>query len=88
MRLHSCYFSKQNLETTVICQGMLRKLFKGVLLLASWKSDSSTPRLYVTVHQSVKFSIMDQVEHASIQAIVRCLTSTASQVSGKVTILL
>jgi|GEM_PF-4592702 len=62
-------------------------LFIDVLLLASWRSDSSTPRLYAAVHQSVKFSIMDQVEHASIQAIVRCLTSTASQVSGKVTTL-
>ena len=58
MRLHSCYFSKQNLETTVVSQGMLRMLFKGILLLASWKNDSSTPRLYVTVHQSVKFSMM------------------------------
>ena len=34
MRLHSCYFSKQNLETTVVGQGMLEMLFKGVLLLA------------------------------------------------------
>jgi hypothetical protein len=34
MRLHSCYFSKQNLETTVVDQGMLEMLFKGILLLA------------------------------------------------------
>ncbi len=84
MRLHSCYFSKQNLETTVVDQGMLKMLFKGVLLLAIWKNDSSTPRLYATIHQGVKLSHIDQV---SIQAIVRCLTSTASQVSGKVTTL-
>ena len=38
MRLHSCYFSKQNLETTVVDQGMLEMLFKGVLLLAMCKA--------------------------------------------------
>ena len=43
MRLHSCYFSKQNLETTIVDQGMLEMLFKGVLLLAILKNDSSTP---------------------------------------------
>ena len=69
MRLHSCYFSKQNLETTVVDQGMLEMLFKGVLLLAIWKNDNSPPRLYAPVHQDVKFSIEDQ---ESIQAIVRC----------------
>jgi hypothetical protein len=84
LRLHSCYFSKQNFETTVVDQDTLEMLFKGVLLLASWKNDSSTPRLYATVNQSVKFSPID---HASIQDIVRCPTSTASQVSGKVTTL-
>jgi hypothetical protein len=52
MRLHSCYFSKQNLETTV--QSMLEMLFKGVLLLAVWKHDSSSPGLYATVRNGVK----------------------------------
>ena len=85
MRLHCCYFSRQNLETTVVGQGML---FKCLLLLAVLKNDNFTPRLYATVHQCVKFSFFDQAEHASIQAIVRCLTSIASQVSGKLTILL
>jgi hypothetical protein len=85
MRLHSCYFSKQNLETTVVDQGMLEMLFKDFLLLAILKNDCWTPQLYVTVYQGVKFSRVDQ---ASIQAIVRCLTITASQVSGEVTTLL
>jgi hypothetical protein len=88
MRLHSGYFSKQNLETTLVDQGMLGMLFNGFLLLAHWKNDSSTQRLYATVHQSVKLSIIGQGEHASIQVIVRCLASTASQVTGRVTILL
>ncbi len=29
MRLHSCYFSKQYLETTVVDQSMLEMLYKG-----------------------------------------------------------
>ena len=43
MRLHSCYFSKQNLETTVVDQGMLELLFKDVLLLAMCKNNASPP---------------------------------------------
>ncbi len=43
MRLHSCYFSKQNLETMVVDQGMLEMLFKGVLLLAMCKNNASPP---------------------------------------------
>ena len=43
MRLHSCYFSKQNLETTVVDQGRLEMLFKGVLLLAMCKNNGSPP---------------------------------------------
>jgi hypothetical protein len=58
MRLHSRYFSKQNLVTAVVIQLVLEMLFKGVFLLASWKKDSSTSRLYATVHQGVKFSPM------------------------------
>jgi hypothetical protein len=85
MRLHSCYFSKQNLETTVVDQGVLKLLFKCVLLLSVSKHDSSLPELYAVVRKSVKCT---RKIHASIQVIVRCLTSTASQVSGKVTILL
>ncbi len=54
MRLHSCYFSKQNLETTVVDQGMLEMLFKGVLLLAICKNNGSPPRLYAPVHYGVK----------------------------------
>ena len=54
MRLHSCYFSKQNLETTVVDQGMLEMLFKGALLLAMCKNNASTPRLYATVYHGVK----------------------------------
>ena len=42
MRLHSCYFSKQNLETTVVDQGILEMLFNGALLLGSLKNDTST----------------------------------------------
>jgi len=41
MRLHSCYFSRQNLETTVVNQGMLKKLFKGILPLGNLKNDIS-----------------------------------------------
>ena len=54
MKLHSCYFSKQNLETTVVSQGMLEMLFKGVLLLEICKNNASSPRLYAPVHQGVK----------------------------------
>ena len=54
MRLHSCYFSKQNLETTVVDQGMLEMLFNGALLLAMFKNNASTPRLYTTVYHGVK----------------------------------
>ena len=54
MRLHSCYFSKQNLETTVVDQGMLELLFKDVLLLAMCKNNASPPRLYAPVHYGVK----------------------------------
>ena len=54
MRLHSCYFSKQNLETTVVDQGMLEMLFNGALLLAMCKNNASTPRLYATVYHGVK----------------------------------
>src|SRR5437763_3387323 len=43
MRLHSCYFSKQNLETTVLDQGMLEMLFKGVLPLAMCTNNGSPP---------------------------------------------
>lgn len=43
MRLHSCYFSKQNLETTVVNQGMLKMLFKGILPLGNLKINISTP---------------------------------------------
>ena len=57
MRLHSCYFSRQNLETTVIDQGMREMLFKGALLFGSWKNDISTPRLYTTFRKSVKFNV-------------------------------
>ena len=32
MRLHSCYFSMQNFETTVADQGAVGMLFKGPLL--------------------------------------------------------
>ena len=54
MRLHSCYFSKQNLETTVVDQGMLEMLSKGVLLLEIGKNNGSSPRLYASVHHGVK----------------------------------
>jgi hypothetical protein len=54
MRLHSCYFSKQNLETTVVDQGTLEMLFKGILPLAICKNNGSIPRLYATFHQGVK----------------------------------
>ena len=54
MRLHSCYFSKQNLETMVVDQGMLEMLFKGVLLLAICKNNASPPRLYAMVYHRVK----------------------------------
>jgi hypothetical protein len=55
MRLHSCYFSRQNIERTVVDQGMLEMLFKGVLLLAIYKNNASTPRLYTPVRQGVKW---------------------------------
>src|SRR5260370_25096320 len=32
VRLHSCYFSMQYIETTVANQGVIRALFKGLLL--------------------------------------------------------
>ena len=41
MRLHSYYFSRQNLETTVVDQGMLKMLFKGILPPGNLKNDIS-----------------------------------------------
>ena len=43
MRLHSCYFSKQNLETTVVDQGMLEMLFNGSSFMLFRKNEISTP---------------------------------------------
>ena len=42
LRLHSYYFSRQNIETTVVDQGMLKMLFKGILPLGNLMNDIST----------------------------------------------